>query len=247
MISVCIPTHNGEKFIYNQLKSILIQLSIDDEIIISDDSSTDKTMEIVNSFNDPRIRIFEHGTFQSPIYNLENALKHAKGEYIFLSDQDDIWMQEKVLTMTQYLMEYDLVVSDCKIVDANNSVIQESFFNIVQAHSGFIHNWIRNGFLGCCMAFRSNVLKFVLPFPRSIAMHDIWIGLMTEALGSTYFLKERLILYRRHETNASLYTGGASKFTLLYRLKYRLVMLACIIKRVISFKHKLCFSPKFPL
>lgn len=91
MISVCMPTYNGEKFIRIQLESILSQLGNDDEIVISDDSSTDKTVEITKSFNDSRIHLLENNTFHSPIYNLENALKNAKGDFIFLSDQDDEW------------------------------------------------------------------------------------------------------------------------------------------------------------
>ena len=90
MISVCMATYNGEKYIEEQLKSILSQLGENDEVIVSDDSSTDNTLAIVESFNDVRIKIFPNNKFHSPIFNFENALKQATGDYIFLSDQDDV-------------------------------------------------------------------------------------------------------------------------------------------------------------
>ncbi|MEO5643505.1 MAG: glycosyltransferase, partial [Bacteroidia bacterium] len=95
-ISVCLATYNGEKYIGEQLQSILIQLSQHDEVIISDDSSSDRTIDIVQAFGDSRIIILHGQTFRSPIRNFENALSHAGGQYIFLADQDDVWLPEKV-------------------------------------------------------------------------------------------------------------------------------------------------------
>ena len=99
MISVCIATYNGSKYIKEQIDSILPQLDECDEIIVSDDSSTDNTLSILKSYHDRRIIIFTNQKFNSPIYNFENALKHAKGDIIFLSDQDDIWEFNKVQVM----------------------------------------------------------------------------------------------------------------------------------------------------
>ena len=128
MISVCIPTYNGGKFIRQQLGSILSQLSNDDEIIISDDSSTDNTLEIINSFNDKRIKVLENNTFHSPIYNLENALKQAGGDYIFLSDQDDEWMLNKISVVMEHLKSANLVVHDAQVVDGEGKQLYKSLF-----------------------------------------------------------------------------------------------------------------------
>ena len=76
MISVCMATYNGEKYIKEQLSSILSQLSEKDEIIVSDDSSTDKTVEIIESFQDKRIKILKNNKFRQPNLNFENALKY---------------------------------------------------------------------------------------------------------------------------------------------------------------------------
>ena len=94
MNSICIATYNGEKYIHQQLTSILSQINIDDEVIISDDDSTDNTIEIIKSLNDKRIKII-HGGFHHFKWHFANALQHSKGEYIFLSDQDDIWVEGK--------------------------------------------------------------------------------------------------------------------------------------------------------
>ena len=92
MISVCIATYNGEKYIKEQLLSILPQLGKKDEVIISDDHSTDNTLDIVKGLNDNRIKIVMNNREKGYTSNFENALSYAIGDYIFLSDQDDIWM-----------------------------------------------------------------------------------------------------------------------------------------------------------
>lgn len=229
-ISVCIATYNGEKYIKEQLDSILCQLDFQDEIIVSDDSSTDNTLAIIESYGDHRIKVFSNQKFHSPIYNFENSLKKAKGDYIFLCDQDDIWYPDKVDTMLKYLNKYDLVVSNCKVVDADLNVISESFFTICLSGKGFWKNLIKNTYLGCCMAFKKEVLFYALPFPDNIAMHDIWIGLSVELHGASFFLDTPLINYRRHGANAS-FGGGKSEFSFSYRLKYRFHMLYSLLRR----------------
>mgnify|MGYP003392825684 CR=1 FL=1 len=96
MISVCIATYNGEKYIGEQIASILKQLNANDEVIISDDGSTDATLSIIKTFQDPRIRVILGPQKHSPTLNFENVLHHAQGDYIFLSDQDDVWKTNKV-------------------------------------------------------------------------------------------------------------------------------------------------------
>ena len=230
MISVCMPTYNGEKYIKEQLDSILCQLSQDDEVIISDDSSTDRTIEIIKSYNDTRIKLLEDNHFKSPIYNLENALKQAKGDYIFLADQDDVWYPNKVAVVLNYLQEYDCVVSDATVVDTNMNVIHDSFMKLNHSKKGLIRNLIKNGFLGCCMAFSKNILDKALPIPNPIPMHDTWIGLVSEKYGKTIFLKEPLIYYRRHGDNASP-TSEKSHYTIREKIYHRFLFTKNIIER----------------
>lgn len=229
MISVCIPTYNGEKFLKQQLDSILLQLSNNDEIIVSDDSSTDATIEIIKSYSDSRIKILENNHFKSPIFNLENALKYANGDYIFLADQDDVWYSKKVETLMKYLKKYDCVISDASIVNSEMEEISPSLFYINSCKEGFVHNIIKNGFTGCCMAFNKKILQMVLPFPKDIPMHDSWIGLVAEKYGTVLFLNEPLIYYRRHGNNVSS-TTEKSKYTLLKKLQFRLILIKNIFK-----------------
>ena len=230
-ISICMATHNGSRFIKKQLDSILSQITVNDEIIISDDSSTDDTIEIINSYKDNRIILFENNKFYDPVFNMENALKHAGGDYIFLADQDDIWMKNKVTVCVHYLQHYDLVLSDCSIIDENDDTIEESFFKLRNSKPGFFNNLFLNSYIGCCMAFNKKILKKILPFPKDIAIHDMWIGLIAELVGNIHFIDQKLVCYRRHSENLSS-TTQFSKYSINYRINYRLRLIRSLIRRV---------------
>ncbi|MFA4957722.1 MAG: glycosyltransferase [Candidatus Methanoperedens sp.] len=232
-ISVCMATYNGEKYIRKQLGSIVGQIGESDEIIISDDSSSDRTVEIIKTFEDKRIRLLENNRFHSSAYNFENALKNAAGDIIFLSDQDDIWLENKVKIMIGLLQQYELVVSDCIIINENEDILQESFFKIRGSKKGLLNNLIKNSYMGCCMAFNRRILDIALPFPDNLPMHDMWIGMIGELYGKTYFCDQKLIKYRRHENSASP-TCGPSPYTLIDKISFRLNLLLRIIARLLK-------------
>ncbi len=229
-ISVCIATYNGGKYIVEQLHSILYQLKPYDEIVISDDSSTDNTIQLIENLKDVRIRILKNNTFFDPIFNFENALKYALGDIIFLADQDDIWMPNKVETMLLCLEKADIVLSDCHIIDQSAQLIHPSFYALSGSKQGLINNVIRNSYIGCCMAFNRKILSRVLPFPPDTPMHDWWIGLIGEMYGKTLFCKEKLIAYRRHEDNLSA-TGQKSQYHLYKKVSFRIILLKNLLKR----------------
>ena len=112
MISICLTTFNGEKFFLDQINSILLQISKFDEIIISDDSENDHIKDYVDFINDSRIKYLK-GPKKGINKNFENAIKKSKGDFIFLSDQDDIWHKNKVKMNMSLLKEYDLILSNC--------------------------------------------------------------------------------------------------------------------------------------
>ena len=177
MITVCIATFNGEKYIREQLNSILFQLSLQDEVIVSDDGSTDNTISIIKSFNDNRIKIIDGVHRYSPTLNFENALKEAKGDYIFLADQDDVWKDDKVKICLKWLQHYDCIISDAEVTDENLNITSPSLYQLMNIKSGRVYNILyKNGYTGCCMAFTRRVKEAALPFPKDIPMHDIWIG-----------------------------------------------------------------------
>jgi len=236
-ISVCIATYNGAKFIKAQLDSILCQLGDDDEVIVSDDSSTDDTVEIIKQIGDKRIKLFTNQEFRSPIFNFEHTISKAAGQYIFLSDQDDIWLPNKVEITLKYLNDYNLVVSDCILIDQNKNEISPSFFELNNSKSGFFSHIFKNSYLGCCMAFDRKILQAVLPFPRKIAMHDIWIGLLSELIGKSIFISDKLVLFRRHTSNFSP-TSKKSSFSLLFKIKYRAYFVYYLLLRFLNEKFK---------
>ena len=230
MISVCIPTYNGARFIRQQLDSIICQLNDEDEIIISDDSSKDNTLEVINRLHDSRIRVYK-GNYHSPIFNLENALSKAKGDVIFLADQDDIWLPNKVEVIIKYLKQYDCVVSDAIVVDEKENVLLDSFMAYHGSKPGFINNLIKNSYLGCCMAFNRKIMQLSLPFPKTIPMHDIWIGAIADCFGKPVFINDRLVKYRRH-SNTVTNPEKKSKYSLLKKAVFRYNILVNILKRM---------------
>ncbi len=230
MISVCIATYNGERYIRQQIESIVCQLNVDDEIIVSDDGSTDGTLDIVKGIGDKRIKIIEGPGRKSPILNFECALKASKGDFIFLSDQDDVWKPDKVEICMKWLKTYHCVVSDAEVTDNRLKPLYPSLYAIMQVRQGRIYNTIwKNGYTGCCMAFRRDVVEASLPFPKDIPMHDIWIGNVAAYKYNVKFISDKLVLFRRHD-NAISCNGKGSRFSLRQQLKFRINTIYNVIK-----------------
>lgn len=203
-ISVAMAVFNGEKYLKDQISSILVQLKENDELVISVDESSDNSFEILKQLSkeDPRIKLIK-GPNKGVIKNFEKAILNCTGDYIFLSDQDDLWEKDKILKVSSYLKNEDivLVLHDAKVADKDLNVICESFFKLRKSKPSILKNIFKNSYIGCCMAFKSKLKKKILPFPKSIPMHDQWIGLIAKKYGKVKFLKEPLIIYRRHEQN----------------------------------------------
>lgn len=242
MISVCVTTYNGEKFIEEQLGSILKQLGENDELIVSDDDSTDNTIKLIESLNDKRIKVLHHKIdsnisdfqFDKITRNIENALSAATGDFIFLSDQDDIWLGNKVAVCKQHLQDKQLVLHNCKVIDEYGNVTNNSYFQLNHSAKGFCRNVVNSSYLGCCMAFRRSLLQTALPFPKKPVPHDIWLGLLAEWKHQVEMIDEPLILYRRHCGNTST-SGSKSQFTLGTKLLYRYYIVSQLFVRF--FKH----------
>src|SRR5690606_31043597 len=138
----------------------------------------DNTLCIIKNISDSRIVLLEGRKFGNPTFNMENALKHAKGDIIIMSDQDDVWLENKVSVIKEYLKTYDYVVSDCFITDGNLNIIHNTRF-IPEA--GIALNKYAallkpTPYQGSCSAFKRSVLEKSLPFPSYIQSHDRWIG-----------------------------------------------------------------------
>lgn len=228
MISVVLAAYKGEKYICAQIGSILGQLGENDELIVSDDFPKGKTKDAVfERFGDDSRIVYLEGPSKGVIENFEFAISRARGEYIFLCDQDDVWLDGKVQTVVKKLKNgADLVLHNALIVDGKLHKTGETAFEINRTKKGFIRNIIKNSYQGCCMAFRSELKKYILPFPKKIPMHDQWIGLMAEKHGNVVFIDEPLILYRRHGGNV---TGNGSGF--ITKIKWRTDIIKAVIGR----------------
>ena len=206
-VSVAMATYNGERFIKKQIDSILVNLKDNDELIISDDGSNDNTIAIIEEYKDERIKLIK-GPRKGVIKNFENAIKYANGDIIFLADQDDIWVENKVkkiLNVFEGNEEVTLVIHDNKVFDSEtNKILIESFFKYRKSGSGIIKNIIKNTYIGCCIAFKKELKPYLENIPIDIEMHDQWIGVINEKkCGKSYFLPECLLFYRRHQNNVS--------------------------------------------
>lgn len=228
MISVVLAAYKGEKYICAQIGSILGQLGENDELIVSDDFPKGKTKDAVfERFGDDSRIVYLEGPSKGVIENFEFAISRARGEYIFLCDQDDVWLDGKVQTVVEKLENgADLVLHNALIVDGKLHKTGETAFEINRTKKGFIRNIIKNSYQGCCMAFRSELKKYILPFPKKIPMHDQWIGLIAEKHGNVVFIDEPLILYRRHGGNV---TGNGSGF--ITKIKWRTDIIKAVIGR----------------
>jgi len=229
MISVCMASYNGGKYIREQLESILSQLPSDVEIVIADDGSTDDTLQVVESLNELRIRMLPAEKHLGVIYNYERALLASKGEIVFLADQDDVWLPGKVTKVLDALKEFDLVAHDAWMLrPSESSWTRSGKLNDIRAYkSGVVVNWWKNSFTGCCMAFRRNVLDKALPFPKNLPMHDQWLGIVAEKFFKVKFIDEPLVEYRQHSTNATHI--GNSPAGVFQKIKWRLDLLKAII------------------
>lgn len=239
MISVCIATYNGATFISEQIESILPQLTDGDEIIISDDASSDDTLSIVRTIahtSPISFRILENKTSIGYVANFEKALNCSSGDIIFLSDQDDIWHPQKVETCVCQLEKADFVTHDAEIVDKFLTTTNQTFYELRHPANNWIGTVIKFAHLGCCFCFKRDVLQKALPFPpnRKYCTHDNWLYLISETFYSTVRLNEPLIKYRRHEHNASLGSSNAHKSG-LFRITYRLYLLYHLLLR--SLRH----------
>jgi glycosyltransferase involved in cell wall biosynthesis len=234
-ISVCIATYNGEEYIKEQLASILSQLAEEDEIIISDDNSNDNTVSIIKAFKDERIKILTGQGFNSPIYNFENALRHASGDIIVLSDQDDIWEVNKIQAIrTSFKNETKnvaLKMYNGKCIDDCGKVINEDLFKYLHIKEGLMNNIIKNSFIGCNIAFTKELLNYVLPFPKNIPMHDSWLGSNAYIYGNVEFVDEKIFRYRLHTNNYSI-----KENSLLQKIKWRINLIINLLKRYMYVK-----------
>jgi hypothetical protein len=208
-VSVCMATYNGEKYLRQQMDSILTQLGNDDEVIIVDDASTDSTAAIISNMMDSRLILIQHACNQGIVASFEDAVRSATGDIVFFSDQDDIWAPDRVeRTLKAFAADSDadLVVTHVALINEEGSELTTDVRLKRRPFSAkLIPNLIANRFQGSAMAFRSSLVRRILPFPsKYLFLHDAWIGARCAITRSGVgYIGDPLLFYRRHGKNVS--------------------------------------------
>lgn len=221
-------TYNGEKYIKEQLHSIIKQLEEDDEIIVSDDCSFDKTVEIIKDFNDSRIKIHVNEKNIGFIKNFEKALNFAKNDWILLSDQDDIWLEHK-LSLLRGIINYKdnigAIFSNHFILHKNKKICKKTYYDdlFIKIFLPYLNTFAH----GPGIAFNRKLIKKILPFPTYIASHDQWIGQLLSLITKTYINKIPTQIYRKHEEQFT----HEIKRPLKKKISSRIYMLKNLIRR----------------
>lgn len=211
MISVCMATYNGEKFIERQLNSILPQLNESDEVIIVDDSSKDNTINLIEEMKkkDKRIKLIQNNPNLGVLKSFNKAMNLAQGDFLFLCDQDDYWYENKVEKVMSVFYEDPsvyLVSHDAQVKDNDLNLIDGSWdrYNANKKTSSIVKTIFKNSYTGCMMAFRKELRDDTVEFPEKIQMHDQWLALV--AMKNNYKivnLEDKLMAYIRHGGNVT--------------------------------------------
>lgn len=212
-ISVCMAVYNGEKFLKEQIESILLQLGNKDELVIVDDCSTDNSVRIISTFADNRIKLHLNDKNKRHVITFGKAIDLAQNEIIFLCDQDDVWIKERVKTFIDYfsrMPDLKIITSNFLCINENGKIINNSLPSVYSNdsfnHSKNITNIFlgKIGYYGCGMAFRSELKSIILPIPKYIEAHDIWIALIANKLKINLHIEENTLFHRIHDSNASI-------------------------------------------
>ncbi len=214
-VAVLMATYNGEKYLREQLDSILSQSYKNIKIYIGDDASKDSTSKILETYQKQfpeKISYVINKSNLGVVKNFEQLIQNCQEPYIALADQDDIWKVNKLELSLKKLQTIEnsgpaMVHSDLTMVDISCKLLKSSFFDfrkIKFSQDRSINKIIsHNGVMGCTILFNQALKEKLLPFPEKLDTHDYWIALVNETIGKRYTIEESLIQYRIHENNTS--------------------------------------------
>lgn len=219
LISVIMTSYNKQKFIGEQLHSIKSQAHKNWELIIADDCSTDDSDEAIQKFikenKDHKIIYIKNNTNLGLVKNFENGLRHASGDYIAVSDSDDVWFKDKLEKELQFLKNgnYGMVYSDLVVVDENLKVIKKSFLKNYLSPFGnqrddtFNELINENHIVGSTILFKAKLRNVLVPF-STFGIHDHWIATIFSIFSTIGYFNRPTVLYRQHSGNLI----GANKY-----------------------------------
>lgn len=204
LVSIAVATYNGGLYLKQQMDTLVMQTYPNLEIIVSDDGSTDGTLEILYEYENKYsfLLVKRNNAPHGIKRNFENALKYCHGEYIAFSDQDDIWMLDKIEKMVHAIGNYSLVYHNSLFVAENGESLNKTFSDVFRRYSG--HNplayLLSNSVSGHALLFHRKLLEIALPFPDA-RHHDWWLAFRATDNGGVKFLDEILVHYRQHQNS----------------------------------------------
>ncbi len=213
-VSVCMAAYNGASFIKQQINSIISELRHDDELIILDDCSTDNTREIISEISFPGLRLYVNDKNMGHVKTFAKVLGYAKNQIIFLSDQDDIWVDKRVDMMINALQHSNssFVLSHYEHFSDQPPSVSLFPDRVAEKCRYYPHLISLLKFMigesqlpayGCAMAFKRELLSVILPFPDVVEAHDHWVVLCALAWGPWVLLNDITVLHRIHRQNLS--------------------------------------------
>lgn len=230
--SVCMATYRGAKYVAEQIQSILAQLGPNDELIVVDDASPDETVEVIREFNDTRLTLLEAPQNQGYVKSFEQGVLASSGEYIFLADQDDIWIEGRLELMVDALTSSDVVATNFDVLGgASRGAVRV-------LRSGDSDHYLRNlvgimvgyrPYYGCGMAMTRRQAEIFAPVPSFLVeSHDLWLAICGNVGRSIRHLDEPSLLRRLHENNVT--PQGWRPLPAI--LRARLMLLGCVVVAV---------------
>ena len=224
-VIVLMATYEGERYICQQMDSILGQTLKELKLIVSDDGSKDKTREILKEYRNqyPDRIVLKHRVQEGDYQNKEQVsgaamnffwlLAQASGDYILFSDQDDVWKREKAEKLLEHMKKLEkrlgknypiLVHSDMEVTDEDLNMIAPSFFDYQRCNpkrTSFAEVLVENPVTGGGAMINKALADLLLKVPEACYMHDWWITLTASCFGTISCIREPLYQYRQHENN----------------------------------------------
>ncbi|MBG6079399.1 glycosyltransferase [Rubrivivax gelatinosus] len=204
-------TYNGERYLPEQVATILAQLGPTDELVVVDDASSDGTVAYLEGLGDPRIRVHRNIANLGHVQSFAKVIGLARGSYILMADQDDLWIEGRLAAMRDALARGTALVStNSEFMDGEGHPIPALHADLDDADSGRHAANIARIFTGrafydgCAMGLRAELRSLILPIPSYVESHDLWIAMAANAAGSNMHLARRTLRRRVHGKNASV-------------------------------------------